>query len=75
MESKINSILNHPTLTDREKTDELLFMDACLYANTGTDSTQYEHALNKANSILIYEAIKKIDYTMGQSFLLLTNKH
>ena len=75
MESKVNSILNHPTLSDREKIDELLFMDAQLYANTGTDSTQYEHALNKANSILIYEAIKQIDYTMGESFLLLTNKN
>tara|TARA_Y100001958_G_scaffold24346_1_gene15213 strand:+ start:5861 stop:6088 length:228 start_codon:yes stop_codon:yes gene_type:complete len=75
MESKVNSILNNPTLSDREKVDELLFMDAMLYANTGIDSTQYEHALNKANSILIYEAIKTLDYDMGESFLLLTNKN
>ncbi len=74
MESKVNNILHNPKLSDREKIDELLFMDACLYANTGTDSTQYEHALNKANSILIYEAIRRIDFTMGESFLLLTNK-
>jgi len=71
MESKINSILNNTNISDREKVDELLFMDASIYANSGIDSTDYELAVNKANSILIYEAIKTLDYDMGESFLTL----
>ena len=71
MESKLNHIINNPTATDREKVDELLFLDAQLYANLGTDSTDEDRVLAKTNSILIYEAIKKIDYSQGDIYLRL----
>tara|TARA_R110002126_G_scaffold40367_3_gene118839 strand:+ start:991 stop:1212 length:222 start_codon:yes stop_codon:yes gene_type:complete len=71
MESKLNHIINKPTATDREKVDELLFLDAQLYANLGTDSTDEDRVLAKTNSILIYEAIKKIDYSQGDIYLRL----
>ena len=71
MESKLNHIINKPTATDKEKVDELLFLDAQLYANLGTDSTDEDRVLAKTNSILIYEAIKKIDYSQGDIYLRL----
>jgi len=71
MESKLNHIINKPTATDREKVDELLFLDAQLYANLGTDSTDEDRVLAKTNSTLIYEAIKKIDYSQGDAYLRL----
>ncbi len=68
MESKINNILNKP-ITVRERTDELLFLDAQLHANLGTDSTDIERALTATQSKLIYEAIETIDPEMGQGFI------
>jgi hypothetical protein len=73
MESKIQSILHNVNLTERERVDELLFLDVQMYANIGTDSSDYDKTIAKANSILIYEAIKTVDFDMGTSFLLLQN--
>jgi|TARA_R110000787_G_scaffold167317_3_gene280294 hypothetical protein len=71
MVSKLNQIINKPTATDREKVDELLFLDAQIYANLGTDSTSLERAVAKVNSILIYEAIQKVDHSQGVEYLRL----
>lgn len=68
MESKINEILNK-NITVRERVDELLFLDAQIHANLGTDSTDIERALTATHSRLIYEAIETIDPEMGQGFI------
>lgn len=70
MESKINNILNKD-ITVREKTDELLFLDAQLRCNLGTDSTDIERALTTSQSKQIYAAIETIDPDMGQGFIRL----
>ena len=52
-------------MSDRQKIDVLLHMDAILYANMGTDSTPEERSETKKRSRLIYRVIKTIDLDTG----------
>lgn len=69
MYAEIDNIAEAMHLTDRQKLDELLRMDAAMYVNLGTESTKEERAEVKGRSRLIYRTIKAIDMEMGDLFL------
>jgi hypothetical protein len=70
----IEKILNFKTWDDKKKIDELLQIDARIYANQGIDSTKAEKENGKIKSRKIYKAIKEIDKSLGDSFLQLMDK-
>ena len=70
----IEKILNFKTWDNKKKIDELLRIDAKIYAHQGTDSTRAELEEGKKNSKKIYRAIKQIDHDLGYSFLELMDK-
>lgn len=69
MYEEIDLIAESQELDDRQKIDELLRIDAMLYANMGLDSTPDERLDTKKKSRLIYRTIKSIDMDMGDLFL------
>jgi len=69
MYEEIDLIAESQELDDRQKIDELLRIDAMLYANMGLDSTPEERADTKKRSRLIYRMIKTIDLETGELFL------
>jgi hypothetical protein len=56
-------------LSDKETIDELLHIDAQMYANTGLDTSKAEMDSIKRASAFIYRLIKGIDYDKGQRFI------
>jgi hypothetical protein len=56
-------------LSDKETIDELLRIDAQMYANTGLDTSKAEMESVKRASAFIYRLIKGIDYDKGQRFI------
>lgn len=66
---EIDNIAEALHLTDKQKLDELLRMDAIMYVNLGMESTQEERSEVKSRSRLIYRTIKAIDMEMGDLFL------
>lgn len=71
---EIEKILEHPTWPDKKKVDTLLQMDCSMYTNLGTDSPRLEKDAVTNKSRKIYEAIQKVDHSMGSSFLILMDK-
>lgn len=69
MYAEIDNIAEALHLTDRQKLDELLRMDASMYVNLGMESTKEERSEVKGRSRLIYRTIKAIDMEMGDLFL------
>ncbi len=69
MYTEIDNIAEALHLTDKQKLDELLRMDAAMYVNLGTESTKEERHEVKSRSRLIYRTIKAIDMEMGDLFL------
>ena len=69
MYAEIDNIAEAMHLTNKQKLDELLRMDAAMYVNLGTESTKEERAEVKSRSRLIYRTIKAIDMEMGDLFL------
>tara|TARA_R110000851_G_scaffold83346_1_gene182151 strand:- start:96 stop:344 length:249 start_codon:yes stop_codon:yes gene_type:complete len=69
MYAEIDNIAEAMHLTDRQKLDELLRMDAAMYVNLGMESTKEERSEVKGRSRLIYRTIKAIDMEMGDLFL------
>jgi len=61
--------LSCKSLSNKEKTNRLLEIDARQYTNLGTDSTKEEKIVVKENSLYIYETIKKIDLRLGKTLL------
>ena len=59
----------YTTISDRDKIDKLLQIDATQYTNCGSDSTKKEREIVKKNSTYIYKTIKKINQTLGETFL------
>lgn len=55
--------------TVKERIDQLLFEDACMYTNLGSDSTKAEKEEVKKNSRAIYRAIKDLDESTGKLLL------
>lgn len=56
-------------LSDKEAIDQLLRIDAQMYASTGTDTTKAEMESIKRASAFIYRLIKGIDPEKGQRFI------
>ena len=71
MQDKIDKILAYKTVSDKEKIDRLLFMDADQYTNLGIESTKTAKENTKKNSRRIYRAIKTMNEDMGSRFLRL----
>lgn len=71
MQDRIDKILAYKTVSDKEKIDRLLFMDADQYTNLGIESTKTAKENTKKNSRRIYRAIKTINDDMGSRFLRL----
>jgi len=65
----VDKALNCKYLSNKQKTDRLLEIDAKQYTNLGTDSTTKEKKTVKENSLYIYETIKKIDLKLGKTLL------
>tara|TARA_R110002012_G_C11404940_1_gene586261 strand:- start:87 stop:314 length:228 start_codon:yes stop_codon:yes gene_type:complete len=68
-QEKIDKIYTYKTLSNKEKIDRLLEIDANQYTNCGKDSTKNEKLIVKKNSKYIYKTIKKIDEKIGKSLL------
>lgn len=61
-----NKIINDFKLTVKEKTDNLLQLDAIQYTNLGIDSTKVEKNKVKKNSKYIYKQIESINKPFGK---------
>ena len=55
--------------TARDRIDQLLFEDANMYTNLGSDSTKADKEEVKKNSRAIYRAIKDLDESTGKLLL------
>jgi len=66
---KIDKILSYKTISEKEKIDRLLFIDADLYCNLGSDSLKSEINHAKSLSKYIYRTISKMDSHLGKLLL------
>jgi len=66
----IDKILSYKTVSDKDKIDRLLEMDAIMYTNMGSDSTKTERNEAKKKSRVIYRAIKTLDRDLGDMLLV-----
>ena len=66
---KATQIFDDPTLSDRDKVDDLLWIDAQIYQNLGSASLGSDKEKAKRASACIYRFIKAIDAEKGQRFL------
>lgn len=62
-------IVFEEALSDKETIDQLLHIDAQMYANTGEETSKAEMESVKRASAFIYRLIKGIDYDKGQRFI------
>jgi len=69
-EYMVNKILNYKTISDKEKINRLLELDAIMYTNLGSDSTKTDRNETKKKSRIIYRAIKNIDRDLGDMLLV-----
>ena len=67
--AQIVFILFNEEQSDKETIDQLLHIDAQMYANTGSDTSKAEMESIKRASAFIYRLIKGIDYDKGQRFI------
>lgn len=69
-----DKIISDFNLTVRDRTDELLKLDAIQYTNLGSDSTKSEKKEVKANSKYIYKKIGDIDPETGKHLITSMDK-
>jgi hypothetical protein len=69
-----DKIISDFNLTVKDRTDELLKLDAIQYTNLGTDSSKSEKSEVKANSKYIYKQIKEIDPETGKILITSMDK-
>lgn len=69
-----DKIMSYKTLTDKQKIDSLLELDAVMYVNQGIDSSKSEKAETKKKSRVVYRQIKKIDNSLGDQLLIHQDK-
>ena len=62
-------IVFEEALSDKETIDQLLHIDAQMYANTGLETSKAEMDSIKRASAFIYRLIKGVDYDKGQRFI------
>jgi len=65
----IEKILGFATWNEKRKIDELFRIDAILYTNLGSDSTDKERASVGRKSKRIYKEISKLDPVIGSELL------
>lgn len=66
----INKILNYKSVSNEDKINRLLEIDAIMYTNLGVDSTKTERNEAKKKSRVIYRAIKTLDRDLGDMLLI-----
>jgi hypothetical protein len=69
-----DKIISDFNLTVKDRTDELLKLDAIQYTNLGLDSSKTEKNEVKANSKYIYKQIKEIDPESGKILITSMDK-
>jgi|TARA_B100001094_G_scaffold74985_1_gene71367 hypothetical protein len=69
-----DKIISDFNLTVKDRTDELLKLDAIQYTNLGLDSSKKEKNEVKANSKYIYKQIKEIDSESGKILITSMDK-
>ena len=69
LQQLVDEIVKNNKLTDKEKKDELFFMDCKMYTNLGSDSTKTEREETKKKSRVIYRGIREIDFYLGCALL------
>ena len=67
-------IVNDFNRSTKQKTDNLLELNAIMYTNLGIDSKQVEKNKVKSDSKFIYNEIKKIDPKLGKGFITSMDK-
>ena len=65
----IDKIFNYTSISNIEKINRMLEIDANQYTNLGSDSTKTEKQIVKKNSRYIYKTIFKLDSEIGRQFL------
>ena len=65
----IDKIFNYTSISNIEKINRMLKIDATQYTNLGIDSTKSEKEIVKKNSKYIYKVISKINPEIGRQFL------
>jgi hypothetical protein len=55
--------------TIKERTDDLLQLDAIQYTNLGVDSKKFEKTQVKSDSKFIYKQIKALDEDLGKDLI------
>jgi len=65
----IDKIFNYKSISNIEKINRLLEIDATQYTNCGLETTKTEKAIVKKNSRYIYKVISKINPDIGRQFL------
>ncbi len=69
-----DKIISDFNITVKDRTDELLKLDAIQYTNLGLDSSKTEKNEVKANSKYIYKKIKDIDPESGKILITSMDK-
>ena len=69
-----DKIINDFNLTVKDRSDELLKLDAIQYTNLGVDSSKTEKKEVKANSKYIYKKIEEIDPESGKHLITSMDK-
>ena len=65
----IDKIFNYTSISNIEKINRMLEIDAIQYTNLGSDSLKSEKEIVKKNSKYIYKTISKINPEIGRQFL------
>ena len=65
----IQKAISNKRWSTKQKTDELLRMDCCMYAYLGSDSKGSEIEETRRSSKRIYKAIKELDEVLGNTIL------
>tara|TARA_R110000764_G_scaffold4165_5_gene17416 strand:- start:55 stop:288 length:234 start_codon:yes stop_codon:yes gene_type:complete len=65
----IDKIFNYSSISNIQKINRMLEIDANQYTNLGSDSTKTEKEIVKKNSRYIYKVISKINPEIGRQFL------
>jgi hypothetical protein len=65
----IDKIFNYKTISNIEKINRMLEIDATQYTNCGLDTKKSEKEIVKKNSRYIYKVISKLDAEIGRQFL------
>jgi len=69
IKESIDKIFNYSSISNIEKINRMLKIDATQYTNLGSDSRKSEKEIVKKNSKYIYKVISRINPEIGRQFL------